>query len=404
MACGLIPVYWTRESQEVIDVQLHSRTADIQISGIRKFTELVKRYPDAISLTIGQPHFPTPQHIREAAQRAIAEGYTVYTPNRGELALRQAVAAYYQRLLGHDYQPDSEILVTVGATHALDIAMRTLLQPGDEVIVPAPAYPGYEGIVTLMGAKTVYVDTARDGFRLTPEALAGALSARSKILILASPANPTGVQYSRADVEALASVLRGTDVWVISDEIYAELSFAKEPVTSIATVDGMRERTVVIQGLSKSHSMTGWRIGFTLAPANLTDEFVKVLQYSVTCASSVSQHAALEAMRHGADDARPMREAYRRNRDRVVETFRRLGIPLVEPTGAFYAFPHIAAALGMDSQTLCDRLLSEARVAIIPGDAFGPHGEGYARLSYACDEGVLDEALRRIETFVQSRM
>ncbi|TDY50151.1 aminotransferase [Alicyclobacillus sacchari] len=380
-------------------MEFQSRTQAIQISGIRKFSELVSQYPNALSLTIGQPHLPTPEHIRIAAQRAIGEGDTGYTPNRGTLALREAAATYYRRLIGIDYDPATEMLVTVGATHALDIAMRTLLQPGDEVIIPAPAYPGYEGIVKLLGAEVVYVDTRQDGLLLTEDALRQAITPRTRMVILASPVNPTGVVYPRERLQALAEVLADTKVWVISDEIYCELQFAGSP-TSISLLPGMRDRTIVIHGLSKSHSMTGWRIGFAFAPANVSAEMAKVVQYGVSCASSVSQRAALAALREGADDARPMRELYQHNRDVVVALFAAMDIPLVRPDGAFYAFPALADALGDTSEHIAHRLLAEAGVAVVPGDAFSPFGEGYVRLSYACDPDVLREALRRIEAFV----
>ncbi|GLG01959.1 putative N-acetyl-LL-diaminopimelate aminotransferase [Alicyclobacillus hesperidum subsp. aegles] len=380
-------------------MEFQSRTQAIQISGIRKFSELVAKYPNALSLTIGQPHLPTPEHIRIAAQEAIAEGDTGYTPNRGTLALREAAAAYYRRLVGLDYDPATEILVTVGATHALDVAMRTLVQPGDEVIIPAPAYPGYEGIVKLLGARVVYVDTRQDGLLLTPEALRRAISPRTRMVILASPVNPTGVVYPFERLQALAEVLADTKVWVISDEIYCELQFAGH-LQSVALLPGMRERTIVIHGLSKSHSMTGWRIGFAFAPAHVAAEMAKVVQYGVSCASSISQRAALAALTEGADDARPMRELYRNNRDLVVAAFTAMEIPLVRPDGAFYAFPAFALALGDTSENIAHRLLAEAGVAVVPGDAFSPYGEGHVRLSYACDPEMLREALRRIEAFV----
>ncbi|GMA57478.1 hypothetical protein GCM10025858_19810 [Alicyclobacillus sacchari] len=246
-------------------MEFQSRTQAIQISGIRKFSELVSQYPNALSLTIGQPHLPTPEHIRIAAQRAIGEGDTGYTPNRGTLALREAAATYYRRLIGIDYDPATEMLVTVGATHALDIAMRTLLQPGDEVIIPAPAYPGYEGIVKLLGAEVVYVDTRQDGLLLTEDALRQAITPRTRMVILASPVNPTGVVYPRERLQALAEVLADTKVWVISDEIYCELQFAGSP-TSISLLPGMRDRTIVIHGLSKSHSMTAGALVLRLHP------------------------------------------------------------------------------------------------------------------------------------------
>lgn len=375
-------------------------TSQIQISGIRQFADLVRQYPQALSLTIGQPHFPTPKHIRDAAVVAIEAGQTMYTPNRGLPALREAVSRYYQKQLGLHYRPENEILVTVGATHALDIAMRTVVKPGDDVLIPSPAYPGYAPLVTMLGARLIFVDTGEDDFLLTPDKLEKALTSRTSVLVLASPSNPTGKAYSAAQLAELADVISSKELTIISDEIYSELRF-DTPHVSIARIPGMRDKTIVIQGLSKSHSMTGWRIGFTFAPENFTDEMVKVLQYSVTCASTVSQYAALEAMLHGQHDAAPMRDAYRRNRDDVVAAFQHMNVPLAIPDGAFYAFPSIAA-FGLSSQLFARRLLDEVGVAVVPGDAFGLYGEGYVRLSYACERETLTQGLERMQQFISS--
>lgn len=373
-------------------------TKQIQISGIRQFTELMKRYPDAVSLTIGQPHLPTPMHIRHAAIQAIEQGNTGYTNNRGLERLRQAASCYYEPQLQYKYHPEREILVTVGATQALDMALRTLLQAGDEVILPGPVYPGYEPIIRMLGAIPIVIDTRATGFIMTPGQLLEHLSHRTKVVLLASPSNPTGVAYSQANYAALADVLREKDIYVIADELYSELHF--EGVhPSFSTYPGMRAKTIVIQGLSKSHSMTGWRIGFTFAPAVITAEMVKVLQYSVTCASTISQYAALEALEHGQDDAAPMRDMYRHHRNLVVAKCRELGLPLVTPDGAFYAFPDIQST-GLSSQDFARRLLAEGGVAMVPGDAFGEYGEGHVRLSYACDETVLCEGLERLTRYI----
>ncbi|GMA63609.1 aminotransferase class I/II-fold pyridoxal phosphate-dependent enzyme [Alicyclobacillus fastidiosus] len=381
--------------------QLNPVTEQIQISGIRRFTDLVAKYPDALSLTIGQPHWPTPQHVKEAAMAAIEKGYTTYTPNRGLPALLQAAHAYYGTKFDLDYHPEKEILVTAGATHALDISLRALLEPGDEVLIPGPAYPGYEPIVLLAGAKPVYIDTRADGFKVTSKTLQANITRRTKVLVLPSPANPTGVAYTREELEALAAVLQSTGVYVITDEIYSELHFADGHV-SFATLPGMRSRTIVIHGLSKSHSMTGWRIGFVLAPAEIAQQMVKVLQYSISCASSISQYAALEALSHGQRDAEPMREQYRQNRDMVVRALTEMGLEVVVPDGAFYAFPDVSTT-GQSSQAFAQALLHEARVAVVPGDAFSALGEGYIRLSYACEEQKLEAALARIGQYVARR-
>lgn len=374
-------------------------TGEIQISGIRKFADLVSQYKDALSLTIGQPHFPTPSHIREAAKQAIDAGYTSYTPNRGLLDLRRTCSTYYGRIADLDYCPETEILVTAGATHALDITLRALIEPGDEVIIPTPAYPGYEPLVLLAGAVPVHVDTRSTGFKLTPNLLRQNISERSKVVILSSPANPTGITYDEAELAALAAVIRDTNLYVVSDELYAELRFDGRH-GSISREAGLRERTVVIQGLSKSHSMTGWRIGFTFAPEALTQEMVKVLQYSISCASSISQYAALEALLHGVEDSAPMRELYRQNSLVVKEKIEKMGLSMSQPGGAFYAFPSIMET-GLSSQEFAVRMLSEVGVAVVPGDAFGSHGEGYVRLSFACESEKLAEGLSRMERFVR---
>ncbi|SIS73825.1 aminotransferase [Alicyclobacillus vulcanalis] len=382
--------------------ELSARTRQLAFASMRRFADLVADEPDAIFLTIGQPHFPTPAHIAEAAKRAIDEGFTSYTPNRGILPLREAASAYYERFTGYRYDPGSEVLVTVGTTHAIDIAMRALLEPGDEVVIPAPAYPGYEGAVRLAHGTPVFVDTRSTGFLLTPDALREAITPRTKLLILASPANPTGSVYSEQQLSDLASVCVERDLYVLSDEIYAELQFAGSPV-SISQMPGMRERTLVLHGLSKSHSMTGWRIGFAFAPAPIAAEMAKAAQFSVSCPSSISQMAALEALTRGQEDSRPMREAYRANRDLAVRALRDMQVPVEAPSGAFYVFPALPKALGMTSDAFCEALAREAHVALVSGMCFTSYGEGYVRISLACSEQTLREALARMANFVERR-
>jgi len=382
--------------------ELSGRTRQLAFASMRRFADLVADEPDAIILTIGQPHFPTPAHIAEAAKRAIDEGFTSYTPNRGIRPLREAASIYYERFTGHRYDPDREVLVTVGTTHAIDIAMRALLEPCDEVIIPAPAYPGYEGAVRLAGGKPVFVDTRSTGFLLTPDALRQAITPRTKLLILASPANPTGAVYSEDELSALARVCVERDLYVLSDEIYAELQFDGSPA-SISRMPGMRDRTLVIHGLSKSHSMTGWRIGFAFAPAPIAADMAKAAQFSVSCPSSISQMAALEALTCGHEDSRPMREAYRINCDLAVQALRGMGVPVEEPAGAFYVFPELPKALGMTSDAFCEALAREAHVALVSGTCFTHCGEGYVRVSLACPPEALQEALGRIERFVERR-
>jgi len=372
----------------------------IAISGIRQMANRVAQYKDVLSLTIGQPDFPTPAHIVEAAARAAHSGKTVYTPNAGLPELRDAASAFVRAKYGLEYRGADETLVTVGASQAIDMALRTILEPGVEVVLPGPIYPGYEPLIRMCGAVPVYVDVADSGFKLTAEKLEPALTERTRCVILASPSNPTGVALSAPELSALASLLSRRELFVISDEIYSELVYDR-PHASIASYPGMRERTIVVNGLSKSHSMTGWRIGFTFAPAYLTQHMVKVLQYNVTCAASVSQYAALEALTAGIDDALPMREAYVARRDYAYARLVAAGFDVAKPEGAFYIFPSVRK-FGLDSTAFAYRLLEEQRVAVVPGNAFTPFGEGYVRLSYACSMETLAAALDRIEAFAGS--
>ncbi|MCP3743750.1 MULTISPECIES: aminotransferase A [unclassified Paenibacillus] len=378
---------------------LNDQVKNIQISGIRKIANKVAALPGTLSLTIGQPDFPTPAHIMEAAHRAINEGRTSYTPNPGLPELREAAAAFVARKYGLNYRGQDEVIVTNGASEALDITLRTILSPGDEVILPVPIYPGYEPLIRLSGGIPVLADTRNSGFKLTAEVLEPYLTERTKAVILGYPSNPTGRVMSHQELEAVADLLKERDLFIISDEIYSELIY-DTPHVSIATLPGMRERTIVINGLSKSHSMTGWRIGFTLAPAEITQHMVKVHQYNVTCASSISQYAALEALTTGVDDALPMREEYRKRRDYVHGRLTDMGIPLEKPEGAFYLFPSIAH-FGLSSMDFTLKLLEEHGVAVVPGDAFSSYGEGYIRLSYAYGQDVLEQGLDKIERFVK---
>lgn len=378
---------------------IYSPIHDIQISGIRKIATAAAQYPDALGLTLGQPDFPTPPHIIEAAEQAMRAGKTVYTPNAGIPALRRAAAAFVENKYNQHYDMDTEIIVTVGASQALDVALRTIISPGDEVILPGPIYPGYEPLIRLAGGVPVYVDTRSTNFKLTAELLEPYLSPRTKVVALGYPSNPTGRVLNEAELTGLADLLRDKELFIISDEIYSELIY-DEPHRSISLLPGMREKTIVINGLSKSHSMTGWRIGFTFAPAWLTAHMLKVHQYNVSCASSISQFAAVEALTAGIDDALPMQEAYRQRRDYVYDRLIDMGLELTKPEGAFYLFPSIAH-LNIPSMEFAMRLLEESRVAVVPGDAFSVYGEGYIRLSYAYAMPVLEQALDRLEQFVQ---
>ncbi|MGG1553144.1 aminotransferase A [Paenibacillus ferrarius] len=378
---------------------INPEVKDIQISGIRKISNLVSTIPGALTLTIGQPDFPTPRHIIEAGQRALDQNKTVYTPNPGLPELREAVSHFVHVKYGQQYRAADEIIVTAGASEAVDITLRTILTPGAEVILPAPIYPGYEPLIRLAGAVPVYVDTRPNGLKLTAELLAPHLTDKTRCVILCYPSNPTGQVLSERELADLAVLLADRELFILSDEIYSELVYGVQH-RSIASIGNLREKTIVINGLSKSHAMTGWRIGFTMAPAYLTAHMVKVHQYNVTCASSISQYAALEALTVGIDDALPMREAYVQRRDYVYDRLIAMGFELDKPDGAFYLFPSIAK-FGLSSQEFAMRLLQEEHVAVVPGDAFTAYGEGYIRISYAYAQEVLETALDRLVQFVQ---
>ncbi|MEC0229707.1 aminotransferase A [Paenibacillus alba] len=371
---------------------------DIQISGIRKISNLVSTIPGALTLTIGQPDFPTPRHIIEAGQRALDQNKTVYTQNPGLLELREAVSHFVKLKYGQTYRAADEIIVTAGASQAVDITLRTILTPGAEVIIPAPIYPGYEPLIRLAGGVPVYVDTRNNGLKLTADILEPYLTANTRCVILCYPSNPTGQVLTEKELADLAQLLEDRDLFILSDEIYSELVYGQSH-HSITTIGKIREKTIVINGLSKSHAMTGWRIGFTLAPAYLTEHMIKVHQYNVTCASSVSQYAALEALTVGVDDALPMRSAYEARRNYVYDRLVAMGIDLEKPDGAFYLFPSIAK-FGLSSMNFTMKLLQEEHVAVVPGDAFTSYGEGFIRISYAYSQEVLEQSLDRLARFV----
>ncbi len=382
-----------------LEQHIRSEVRSIEISGIRKMANRVAQYENVLSLTLGQPDFPTPGHIIGAAKQAMDAGHTLYTPNAGMPALRQAAASYLHDKYGLAYDPDHECIVTSGASEAIDITLRTILTPGSEVVLPAPVYPGYEPIIRMCGATPVHADITGSGFKLTADVLEPLLTARTRCVILASPSNPTGCMLTEQELSELSALLDNRDIFVLSDEIYSELVFDGAH-TSIASNAAMRERTIVINGLSKSHSMTGWRIGFAFAPAYLAQHIIKVHQYNVTCASSISQHAALAAVTNGRNDAEPMREAYGERRNYIYDRLTTMGIDAIKPQGAFYIFPSIAK-FGLDAETFAYRLLDEQHVAVVPGSAFNPYGDHYIRLSYACGMDTLEAALDRIETFIR---
>jgi aminotransferase len=379
---------------------LNKRVQAIQMSGIRKFAMIAAEYKDAISLTLGQPDFPTPEHIKAAGQTAIENNQTSYTPNAGLLELRQAASAFLAKQYGLSYAADTEIIVTNGASEALDIALRTILEEGTEVLLPGPIYPGYEPLIHMCGANAVYLDTTKTGFRVTGGMVRQALTDKTRCLILPTPSNPTGVVQDEASLREIAEILKERDIFVISDEIYSELIYEGKHA-SIAAIPHMRDKTIVINGLSKSHSMTGWRIGFTFAPEYITKQMVKVHQYNAACASSISQYAALEALTAGIDDAEAMRTEYKKRRDFVCGRLLDMGFDVVKPGGAFYIFPSIQT-FGLPSFDFATRLLEEQRVAVVPGVAFSPLGEGFIRISYAASMEQLQEGMDRLEKFVKT--
>ena len=378
---------------------LNPLVKDIEISGIRQFYNLICDIEDVISFTLGQPDFETPEHIRKAAISAIEKGKTSYTHNAGMLNLREAACEFYQRKYELDYHAENEIIVTTGASEAIDIALRTILVPGDEVILPGPVYPGYEPIIHMCGALPIYVNTQESGFKMTADQISKVVTAKTKCVILPYPSNPTGVTLTEIELQEIAALLRDKNIIVLADEIYSELVF-NEQHYSIARV--LRDQTIVINGLSKSHAMTGWRIGFLMAPARICQEVLKVHQYNVTCASSISQFAALEALTNGFDDAIEMREAYRERRNFVAKRLREIGLDFILPDGAFYFFVKTPEGF-VNSLNFCLKLVEESKVAVVPGSAFSHFGEGYFRLSYACSMENIEIGLQRMEDFLNMK-
>lgn len=377
---------------------IRSRVKNIEISGIRKFFNMVADHPDLISLTIGQPDFPTPEHVKEAGKEAIAANFTAYTHNAGFLELRQAACRFVAEKYGLSYEPD-EVIATVGASQALDITFRTILEEGTEVILPGPVYPGYGPLIQLCGAKPIYVDTRANGFRLSAELIAPYLNERTRCIVLPYPSNPTGVTLSEQALREIAELVKGRPIWIVSDEIYSELVYHGRH-HSIAK--WLRDQTIVINGLSKSHSMTGWRIGFVFAPSFVTKHMIKVHQYSVSCTSSVSQKAALAALTAGKNDAEAMRNQYKQRMEYTYDRLVGMGFQVEKPDGAFYLFPSIAS-FGLSSFDFALDVVHKAGVALVPGSAFSEYGEGYVRLSYAYSFDVLKEGLNRLERYIKEK-
>ncbi|MBR2121956.1 MAG: aminotransferase class I/II-fold pyridoxal phosphate-dependent enzyme [Lachnospiraceae bacterium] len=378
---------------------LSDKALGLAPSGIRKFFDIVSEMKDAISLGVGEPDFDTPWHIREEGIYSLERGRTFYTSNSGLKELRVEIAEYMKRSIGVSYEPLKETLITVGGSEAIDLMFRAMINAGDEVIIPQPSYVSYLPCAVLADAVPVIVPlSAEHDFRLTPQELENAVTDRTKILVLPYPNNPTGAIMEKSDLEAIADIIIKNDIYVLSDEIYCELTYSGRHV-SIAQLPGMKERTVVVNGFSKAYAMTGWRLGYACGPEWLIAQMTKIHQYAIMCAPTTSQYAAVEALKNGDDDVAMMRESYNERRRFVLDRLRKMGLPCFEPLGAFYVFPCISE-FGMSSEEFATTLLKEEKVAIVPGTAFGDCGEGYLRISYAYSIKALKKALDRLEEFV----
>ena len=379
---------------------LSEKTVGLKPSGIRKFFDLVSEMKDAISLGVGEPDFDTPWHIRDEGIYSLEKGRTFYTSNSGLKELRQEICAYMKRTQDIDYVWDKEVLITVGGSEGIDLMFRAMINMGDEVLIPQPSYVSYEPCAILANAKPVIINLKNENnFRLTPAELEAAITPKSKILVLPFPNNPTGGIMEKEDLEAIVDIIIKNDLYVLSDEIYGELTYTGKPHVSIASFPGMKERTVVINGFSKAYAMTGWRLGFACGPQEIIAQITKIHQYAIMCAPTTSQYAAVEALRHGEDDVKMMRESYNQRRRFVLHMLSEMGIPCFEPLGAFYLFPCIKE-FGLSSEEFANRLLEEEKVAIVPGTAFGDSGEGFLRISYAYSIDNLRKALTRLGKFV----
>ena len=380
---------------------LSDTVQNIKPSGIRKFFDIAATMDDVISLGVGEPDFQTPWSVRKAGITSLEKGKTKYTSNSGLEELRREISNYTLRKCGVEYNPHDEIVVSVGGSEAIDATLRAIVTPGDEVIIPQPSYVCYEPITQLVGGVPVIIETlAENDFKVTPEQLKNAISDKTKALILPYPCNPTGAIMEKEDLEALANVLRDTNILVISDEIYSELTFAENPHVSIASIDGMRERTILINGFSKAFSMTGWRLGFACGPKEIISQITKIHQFAIMCAPTTAQYAAIEALRNCDAAVADMKAEYNRRRRLMVNGFNKAGLICREPKGAFYAFPCIKST-GLTSDEFCERLLQEKHVAVVPGTAFGKGGEGFVRASYCYSTEHIIEALARIDEFVK---
>ena len=387
----------------MIDYQqmLNKKIVDIKPSGIRKFFDIANEMDNVISLSVGEPDFQTPWHVRQAGIESLEMGRTWYTPNRGFTKLRHEISKYFERRFSVSYDPETEVLVTVGGSEAIDAALRCLAGPGDEVLIPQPSFVCYEPLTIMTGATPVIIETKmEDEFRLTVEEIEEKITDRTKILILPFPNNPTGAIMEREHLEEIAKVVEKHNLMVISDEIYSELTYGGKNHVSFASIDNMKERTIVVNGFSKSYAMTGWRLGYALGPKPIIDQLTKLHQYGIMSAPTTAQYAAIEALRNGDADIEEMRSQYEMRRRLVVGSFDRMGLECFEPLGAFYVFPCIKST-GLSSEEFCTRLLNSKRIAVVPGNAFGESGEGYVRVSYSYSLKHLSTALGRIEEFLK---
>ena len=379
---------------------MNGTLVDMKPSGIRKFFDIAAEMEDVISLSVGEPDFSTPWHIRQEAIHTLEKGRTWYSPNAGFLALREAISGYVQRHSHITYDPKSEVLVTVGGSEAIDLCFRSLITPGDEVLIPEPSFVCYDPLTRMAGGIPVpLVTKAEDAFRLRADVVAAAITPKTKLLVLPYPNNPTGAIMPREELEALADVLRGTDIMVLSDEIYGELTYGRDHV-SFAAIEGMQERTILVSGFSKAFAMTGWRLGYACGPAPVMKMMVKLHQYGLMCAPTTAQYAAIEAMNNGDEDVEKMRGEYDMRRRYIVDELNKLGLTCFEPEGAFYVFPSIQST-GMTSEEFCERLLKEKHVAVVPGNAFGDSGEGFIRISYCYSIKHITEAIKRMRACLE---
>ena len=370
-------------------------------SGIRKFFDLMSTMDDVVGLTVGEPDFQTPWHIREAGITSLEKGKTYYTANAGLMDLRSEINNYMTRRFGISYVPEKEVIVTVGGSEAIDIAFRSLIEPGDEVIVPTPSFVCYAPLARMAGGVPVILKTRfENNFKIDPEALKAAITPKTKLLVLPYPNNPTGAIMTKKELEEIAEIIRDTNIVVLSDEIYAELTYNGDHC-SIASIEGMKERTIIASGFSKAYAMTGWRLGYICAPAPLTEQMLKIHQYGIMSSPTTSQFAAIEALKNGDEDIKMMRDEYNRRRRYIYNGLKSIGIEAFEPEGAFYIFPNIGG-YGMSGEEFCSKLLYDYKCAIVPGNAFGESGEGFARISYAYSIKHITQALERIEAFVKS--